>query len=313
MTFAGHTRQYYVTVPPSPPTGLIIALSPSDIVYTSQFCTREIGQVAAQTGAMVVCPAARVFNSSGPGHPGGMAACWESFPHYGYCMGGAPESDEDMDFLVALIERIKSQYTIPDGRTIMSGISNGGSASYRFNCEHADMIDGLVIGIQAWFDPYAGYFDYMHERLPPVRPPQCHPQRLVPLYSADGTKDSFYGQPPRVPGFESVANWEVYSTTVLGCTGNRTVTSRGPHDFWEGTGTVCYTYPHCPAIVGAGLNIMCEVTNMTHDGTALGVLLPSAFADFFTPTDRHGTDAATPSDRPTADSVSPTVVEEQRE
>jgi hypothetical protein len=52
---------------------------------------------------------------------------------------------------------------------------------------------------------------------------------------------------------------------------------------------------------------------MTHDGTALGVLLPSAFADFFTPTDPHGTDAATPSDRPTADSVSPTVVEEQRE
>jgi|EP01046_Picozoa_sp_COSAG06_P020861 hypothetical protein len=41
----------------------------------------------------------------------------------------------------------------------MSGISNGGSGAFRFNCEHSELIDGLVIGIQAWFDPYVGYFD----------------------------------------------------------------------------------------------------------------------------------------------------------
>ena len=114
-------------------------------------------------------------------------------------MGGKPESSEDVEFLAALIERLKATYAIPEGRTIMSGISNGGSGAYRFNCERSEMIDGLVIGIQAWFDPYVGYFDYVHGRLP-TGPPQCHPRRKVPLYSADGTKDVLYGQPPSVAG-----------------------------------------------------------------------------------------------------------------
>jgi hypothetical protein len=51
------------------------------------------------------------------------------------------------------------RYHFPEGRTVMSGISNGGSGAFRFNCEHSELIDGLVIGIQAWFDPYVGYFD----------------------------------------------------------------------------------------------------------------------------------------------------------
>jgi len=142
------------------------------------------------------------------------------------------------------------------------------------------MIDGLVIGIQAWFDPYVGYFDYVHERRP-TGPPQCQPKKKVPLYSADGTADPLYGQPPCFPGFETVANWERYSADILGCTGNRTATSRGPHDFPQGSHTDCYTFPSCPGITGAGLNVMCEVTGMTHDGSSLGVLLPRAFADFF--------------------------------
>ena len=36
-----------------------------------------------------------------------------------------------------------------------------------------------------------------------------------------------------------------------------------------------------PGIIGSGLNIMCEVDGMTHDASSLGILLPSAFADFF--------------------------------
>ena len=66
-------------------------------------------------------------------------------------MGGKPESSEDVDFLAALITSLKTQYGIGEGRTVMSGISNGGSAAYRFSCEHSELIDGLVVGIQAWF------------------------------------------------------------------------------------------------------------------------------------------------------------------
>ena len=47
-------------------------------------------------------------------------------------------------------------------------------------------------------DPFVGYFDYVDHKLPTGRP-QCSPKRRVPLYSADGTKDWFYGQPPCAP------------------------------------------------------------------------------------------------------------------
>ena len=276
---AGFARQYFVTMPSAAPTGLIVALTPGDIEGAMWFCKKELAEVSDKTGAMVVCPAARIFNSSGPGHPGQPTPCWRSFANYGYCMGGQPEDSQDVDFLAALIERIKAQYTIPEGRTIMSGISNGGSGAYRFNCERSDMIDGLVIGIQAWFDPWVGYFDYVNHRLP-TGTPRCKPKKQVPLYSVDGTADWFYGQPPCFPGFESVANWQNYSTEVLGCSGPRTVTLKGPHNFPQGK-TECYTYPSCPNISGAGLNVMCEVQNMTHDGSSLGILLPAAFKDFF--------------------------------
>ena len=95
------------------------------------FCTKELGEVSEKTGAIVVCPAARIYNSSGPGHPGKPTPCWLSFANNGYCMGGKPESSEDVDFLAALIDRVKGEHKIPEGRTIMSGISNGGSGAFR--------------------------------------------------------------------------------------------------------------------------------------------------------------------------------------
>ena len=117
----------------------------------------------------------------------------------------------------------------------------------------------------------------------------------MPFYSVDGTADWFYGQPPCFPGFESVANWQNYSEQVLGCAGERTVTAEGPHAFPEQQGAAnvtCYEYSGgCPAITappgaspgqsGSKANVMCEVQDMTHDASSLGVLLPAAFAAFF--------------------------------
>jgi hypothetical protein len=51
-----------------------------------------------------------------------------------------------VDFLAALIERLIQQYKIPPaqegGKILMSGMSNGGSMAFRFNCEKAEMIGG---------------------------------------------------------------------------------------------------------------------------------------------------------------------------
>eukprot|EP01046_Picozoa_sp_COSAG06_P048262 COSAG06_NODE_7178_length_2597_cov_1.973579_2_plen_94_part_00 len=53
---------------------------------------------------------------------------------------------QDVDFLAALIERLIQQYKIPPaqegGKILMSGMSNGGSMAFRFNCEKAEMIGG---------------------------------------------------------------------------------------------------------------------------------------------------------------------------
>jgi hypothetical protein len=127
LEFAGHEREYFISAPPAgtPPTGLIVALTPGDSTIAMYFCRKTLGEVSAKTGAMVVCPGAMTYNNSGrgtfwsrlsraclkrelekkkltvlfAGHPGGPNPCWLSFAHNGYCMGGKPESSEDVDFL----------------------------------------------------------------------------------------------------------------------------------------------------------------------------------------------------------------------
>jgi len=275
LTWAGKERQYISLVPDHPPSGLIVVLSPVTSKSLPYSC--DLGNVSAETGAIVVCPAALAHDDTKGGQP---EACWKAWGNYGTC--GIHNDSEDVDFLAALIEQLVRSHSIPASKVIMSGFSNGGSMAFRFNCERSDLIGGLAIQSQAYFDPYVGYYDY-ENNVVPTGTPQCNPQFKRPFYSDVGTVDVYYGLNVSTPGFQGLQKWrDNYSTAVLGCTGEVTTTSKGPHSYPDGTApATCYEYSSCPGITGAGLNRFCSVPGMGHDFSGFLSLLPQAFTDFF--------------------------------
>jgi len=276
MTWAGKQRQYMLLVPQHPPTGMIVVLDPVNSGYLPYTCPLY-ANVTGQTGALVVCPAALEH----PGTKGNSTqTCWKAWANFGTC--GVTEDSEDVDFLAALIQQLVRTHSIPEGKVIMSGMSNGGSMAFRFSCEKSELIGGLAIQSQAYFDPYVGYYDYVRRRVP-TGVPQCKPTFKRPFYSDVGTIDVYYGPNVSLPGFRAIEKWRHnYSTAVLGCTGEVRVTSKGPHEYPHGTGpATCYEYLSCPGITGSGVNRFCSVPGMGHDATGFLSLLPAAFADFF--------------------------------
>jgi len=276
MTWAGKERVYVSHIPTHPPTGLIVILEPVDAPYLPFSCS-GYASIANETGAAVVCPAAL----NHPGTKGGASGpCWKAWGNFGTC--GLQNDSEDVDYIAAVVQRMVRAHSIPAGKVIMSGMSNGGSMAYRFNCERSDLIGGLAIQSQAYFDPYVGFYDYDHSVVP-FGTPQCKPSKRVLFYSDVGTVDVYYGLNVSTPGFQGLQKWrDNYSTAVLGCTGGVTQTSQGPHEYPDGTApATCYEYASCPGITGAGLNRFCSVPGMGHDATGFYSLLPRAFADFF--------------------------------
>ena len=278
MSFAGKTRNWISLVPENrPPAGLIVVLNPETVSSLPYTCIKY-SSVAASTGAILACPAALLHDNV---KGGGQGACWKAWGNYGTC-GTLKEDSEDVNFLAALIQQLIKAYDIPTDKVIMSGMSNGGSMAFRFNCERADLITGLAIQSQAYFDPYVGFYDYSRGVVPSGTP-VCKPSKKVPFYSDIGDVDVYYGPNVETPGFRGIEKWRNnYSIAVLGCTGEATVTSRGPHKYPDATGpAVCYQYASCPGIIGSGVNRFCSVPGMGHDDSGFLGLLPAAFADFF--------------------------------
>ena len=299
LTWNGKVRKYAMHVPNTPPTGLIVALAPVSAKLLDMWCQGGgVGNVTATTKAIVVCPAAQVL---GPNKGNGSGPCWKAFQNYGYCQnapggGMVPEDSEDVDFIAALIEHLQDVYSFPKGTVIVPGHSNGGSMAFRFYCERSELIGGLVIQSQAYFDPVVGYYDYVNNHVP-TGTPQCHPTFKRPFYSDIGTVDVYYGPNVATPGFQGIDKWRSnFSTAVLGCTGKAVKTANGPHTLpgYNGTNpkggggveeleTTCYEFPadSCPGMTPPGINRFCSVQGLGHDETPLSVLLPRAFTEFF--------------------------------
>eukprot|EP01048_Picozoa_sp_COSAG05_P017776 COSAG05_NODE_2485_length_3002_cov_34.630727_1_plen_425_part_00 len=282
LSWAGKERRYMTLVPDSKPvTGLIVVVDPVTFDSLELTCP-QLAKVALQTGAVVACPAALNRIDTKGGAPG---ACWKAWGNYGTC-GGVREDSEDVGFLAALIHKLVQAHKIrpaqEGGKILMSGMSNGGSMAFRFNCEQSELIRGLAVQSQAFFDPYVGFYDYQNNRVPNGTP-QCKPTKLVPFYSDVGTTDVYYGPNVADPAFRGQQKWlHNYSKAVLGCTGEVSVTAKGPHEFPDGKGpATCYQFASCPRITGAGLNRFCSVPGMGHDASGYFGLLPAAFTDFF--------------------------------
>ncbi|MFH1456979.1 MAG: acetylxylan esterase [Patescibacteria group bacterium] len=77
----------------------------------------------------------------------------------------------DVDFLSKMINDIKNNFNVDEKRIYATGISQGGTMSYRLACELSDKIAAIA--------PIA----------PPVSPANCNPPRNVSIIHIHGTED----------------------------------------------------------------------------------------------------------------------------
>lgn len=182
---------------------------------------------------------------------------WKAFPGF--------DNADDVNFLADLIEFLKVEHKIPDGRVIMAGFSNGVSMAYRFSCEKPDLIDGLVAAEFVWTDPW--------EPFATSKPPygQCEAAestKKIPFYTVCGTEDAY------CKSMDFLGNWEDYSTGVLGCEGERKQVGDFPNH--PPGPMTCYGYESCP-----GMNTACSISGHEHTGMSADDAVHYAFGWFF--------------------------------
>ncbi len=77
---------------------------------------------------------------------------WETSFNAGACCGEAAAAGvDDVAFLRDVIDAVAGLYPVDRNRVFMTGYSNGGMITYRFLCEHADLLAGAasVVGTNA--------------------------------------------------------------------------------------------------------------------------------------------------------------------
>ena len=97
---------------------------------------------------------------------------------------GRQGTEDDVAYLLDLIDQIGELYPVDPGRIYMTGLSNGAQMTYRFACEAGDRIAAAaaVAGTQ-------------------VSEPPCTPPVAVPMLILHGTADSFipFNGGPSIP------------------------------------------------------------------------------------------------------------------
>ncbi len=91
---------------------------------------------------------------------------------------------DDDTYLANIIKDVKANYTI--SRVLVMGHSNGGYMTYRLTCDHADLVDSMVV--------LAGAY--------PTTP--CAPSKKVPLLHMHGDQDM---EVPYSVAMPSVSSW----------------------------------------------------------------------------------------------------------
>lgn len=136
-------------------------------------------------------------------YPAGIESTWNG----GACCGrAAAQKVDDVAFLAALIAQLKAQVPIDSRKVFITGHSNGAIMAFRFACERADMVAGIV--------PVAGSLEI----------PACTPSRTVPLLAIHGDADRNHpfegGEGPRsIAGvaFRSMPDSLAMWAKAMGC------------------------------------------------------------------------------------------------
>ena len=91
---------------------------------------------------------------------------------------------DDSSYLASIVEDAKAAW--PIDRVLVMGHSNGGYMTYRFTCDHADLVDGMVV--------LAGGYPTT----------SCSPSRAVSLIDIHGDQDA---EVPYSVAMPSVTSW----------------------------------------------------------------------------------------------------------
>ncbi|QLL08515.1 alpha/beta hydrolase family esterase [Mycobacterium vicinigordonae] len=157
MQYGGLNRTYLVHVPPGPPFGLVLNLHGGGGTGAGQRGLTDFDSVADINGLLVV-------------YPDGYDKSWADG------RGAAPADRrrlDDIGFLVALVNKLRKDFNVPEGHIFATGMSNGGFMSNRLACDHAEVFAAIA--------PISGTLG---------TGVACNPSRPVSVLYAHGTSDA---------------------------------------------------------------------------------------------------------------------------
>lgn len=134
----------------------------------------------------------------------------------------SPKPD-DVGFVSALIDEIKSKFYIDEKRIYATGMSNGGFLSHRLACELSDKIAAVA--------PVAGMIG-TSDSLGDFK--TCNPTRAIPIIQFHGTSDP-------LAKYEGTTLWPSAAETISGWV-SRNNCSLNPSITYQNGDTTCETY-----------------------------------------------------------------------
>lgn len=272
--WGGKEREYALYVPssydPARPGGyeLVVAMHGRGKFPNVDMTTlTKLVQRAEEQGFIAVFPrgtpalnpaAAEGITVWNNGEPNCDFACTpEQVP---YCINGCvyESVEDDVGFIVALIDELALTLAIDDERVLATGISNGGQMAILLGCWHADRVKAIapVAGPVYDWGPYDMPYNRPKGCFPPDSPPDSPwPSRPLQVIDFVGTLDSVYSTNtpakiaqlgPGVEGCHSEPSWtlattegglKVYRRDYRTCTPGATVESyviQGGTHCWPG-------------------------------------------------------------------------------
>ncbi len=198
MTFKGYERNYYVHLPNkekmNQPVPLLFHLhgGGGTAEGTPELTFGRFDELADRDGFIVVYPNA-IEKNWNDGRKSDDVKSWR-------------EDIDDVGFIIAIIDELKTKYKIDEQRIFTTGMSNGGFMSGRLACDRADIFRGAAI-LTAQISK-----DYL---------PSCNPAQPLAILVMNGTEDK-------------IVPYDGGQITILKKTRGEILSTEEFVDFWKG-------------------------------------------------------------------------------